>query len=103
MIRNSGISVTICGTIIIAMNAQNSGSRPGKSRRANAYAAIVVNTNCPSVITPATIVVCTMNPDMSYCCQSCVKFDQVAGTAGVQACVESSVDCGLNAAFRVIR
>src|SRR6185312_6318310 len=102
MIRNSGISVTICGTIIMAMNSQNSGSRPGKSRRANAYAASVVNTSCPTVMATATSAVCTMNPDMSYCCHSWVKFDQVAGTAGVQAWVESSVDCGLNAAFMVI-
>lgn len=49
MMRKSGIMVTALGTIIVATYSQKSTSRPRKRRRANAYAAKVVNTSCPTV------------------------------------------------------
>ena len=47
IIRYSGTTVTVAGTISVAMYTQNSTSRPGNCSRANAYAASTENVSWP--------------------------------------------------------
>ena len=51
IIRYSGTTVTVAGTISVAMYTQNSTSRPGNRSRAKAYAASTENVICPSRMT----------------------------------------------------
>ena len=60
IMRYSGTTVTVAGTISVAIYTQNNASRPGNRRRANAYAASTENDTCPSRIT-AVISAVTIN------------------------------------------
>ena len=50
--------MTTGGTISVDKYTQNKVSRPGNDNRANAYAARIANTTCPSVIPAVTSAVC---------------------------------------------
>src|SRR4051794_5254578 len=60
IIRYSGTTVTVAGTISVATYNQNNPSRPTNSSLANAYPANTENVNCPSVTT-AVINAVTIN------------------------------------------
>src|ERR1700749_264902 len=51
IIRYIGTTVTVPGTINVAMYTQNNASPPEKSKRANAYPASTEKVNCPTRIT----------------------------------------------------
>src|SRR4051812_25924329 len=96
--------VTTCGTISVATYTQNSASRPGKRRRANAYAANTENTSCPIRITATTCAVTTMGTTKSYRSpNSSAKLERVGGSGGVSTGSLANCSGDLNAVWTLSR
>src|SRR5699024_2043492 len=84
IIEYSGMIVTTTGIISVATYTQNSVSRPGKSSWANAYAARIEETICPSTSTTTTCTVTAIGTMKLYSAENRVaKFSPVTGSGSV--------------------
>src|SRR5699024_110374 len=84
IIEYSGMIVTTTGIISVATYTQNSVSRPGKSSWANAYAARIEESICPSTSTATTCTVTAIGTMKLYSAENrVVKFSAVTGSGSV--------------------